>query len=212
MAIVAIKPSSPCSGGREKPSRARTACQRSSGSQWGTLHGDRRLIAPPTFPGGLEFHLLEQRRVEFHRGELRQSGPRILGDDAVILAVARRGKTLLRDDGGVGDVVVGDGVGVVEGGVGATHAKHGEGGVDAVEGGVGDVGDVGAQATVGGELRGSYCIPGLHLHRLVPHDGVSGRAVLPATFFDWIHPQPLLLGLETLRRLLLQVENVNQLF
>ena len=62
--------------------------------------GDRRLIAPPTFPGGLEVHLLEHRRVEFHRGEVRQSGPQILGDDAVILAVARRGKTLLCDDGG----------------------------------------------------------------------------------------------------------------
>ena len=108
--------------------------------------------------------------------------------------------------------MVGDGVGVVEGGVGATHAKHGEGGVGAVEGGVGDVGDVGAQATVGGELRGSYCIPRLHLHRLVPHGGVRGRAVRLATFFDWIHPQPLLLGVETLRRLLLQVENVNELF
>ena len=115
--------------------------------------GDRRLIAPPTFPGGLEVHLLEHRRAEFHRGELRQSGPQILGDDAVILAVARRGKTLLRDDGGIGVVVGGDGVGVVEGGVGATHAKHGEGGVGAVEGGVGDVRDVGAQATVGGERR-----------------------------------------------------------
>ena len=64
--------------------------------------GDRRLIAPPTFPGGLEVHLLEHRRVEFHRGELRQSGPQILGDDiAVILAVARRGKTLLRAMGGM---------------------------------------------------------------------------------------------------------------
>ena len=174
--------------------------------------GDRRLIAPPTFPGGLEVHLLEHRRVEFHRGELRQSGPQILRDDVVILAVARRGKTLLRDDGGVGDVVGGDGVGVVEGGVGATHAKHGEGGVGGVEGGVGDVRDVGAQATVGGELRGSYCIPRLHLHRLVPHDGVSGRAVRPATFFDWIHPQPLLLGVETLRRHLLQREKVDELF
>ena len=73
--------------------------------------GDRRLITPPTFPGGLEVHLLEHRRVGFHRGELRQSGPQILGDDAVILAVARRGKTLLRDDGGVGDVLGGNGVG-----------------------------------------------------------------------------------------------------
>ena len=63
--------------------------------------GDRRLIAPPTFPGGLEVHLLEHRQVEFHRGELRQSGPQILSHDVVILAVARRGKTLLRDDGGV---------------------------------------------------------------------------------------------------------------
>ena len=80
--------------------------------------GDRRLIAPPTFPGGLEVHRLEHRRDEFHRGELRQSGPQVLRDDVVILAVARRGKTLLRDDGGVGDVVGGDGVGVVEGGVG----------------------------------------------------------------------------------------------
>ena len=102
----------------------------------------------------------------------------------------------------------------MEGGMGATHAKHGEGGIGAVEGGVGDVGDVGAQATVGGELRGSYCIPRLHLHRrrLVPHDGVSGCAVRPDTFFDWIHPQPLLLWVETLRRLLLQVENVDELF
>ena len=171
--------------------------------------GDRRLIAPPTFPGGLEVHLLEHRRVEFHRGELRQSGQQILGDDAVILAVARRGKTLLCDDG---DVVGGNGVGVVEEGVGATHAKHGAGGIGAVEGGVGDGGDVGAQVTVGGEFCGSYCIPRLHLPRLVPYDGVSGRAVHPATFFDLIHPQPLLLGVETLRRLLLQVENVDELF
>ena len=174
--------------------------------------GDRRLIAPPTFPGGLKVHLLEHRRVEFHRGELRQSGPHILRDDVVMLAVARRGKTPLRDNGGVGDVVGGDGVGVVEGGVGATHAKHGEGGVGGVEGGVVAVMDVGAQATVGGELRGSYCIPGLHLHRLVPHDGVIGHGVLPATFSDWIHPQPLLLGVETLRRHLLQRENVDELF
>ena len=174
--------------------------------------GDRRLIAPPTFPGSLEVNLLEHRRVEFHRGELRQSGPQILRDDAVILAEARRGKTVIRDDGGVGDVVGGDGVGVVEGGVGATHAKHREGGVGGVEGGVGDVRDVGTEATVGGELRGSYCIPRLHLHRLVPHDGVSGCGVLPATFFDWIHPQPLLLWFETRRRHLLQRQNVDELF
>ena len=77
---------------------------------------------------------------------------------------------------------------------------------------MGDVRDVDVQATVGGELRGSYCIPHLHLHRLVPHDGVSGPAVRPATFFDRIHPQPLLLGVETLRQLLLQRENVDELF
>ena len=96
--------------------------------------------------------------------------------------------------------------------MGVTQAKHGEGCIGAVEGGVDDVRDVGAQATVGGELRGSYCIPRVHLHRQVPHDGVSGRGVLPATFFDWIHPQPLLLWVETLRRLLLQRENADQHF
>ena len=35
--ILGHKASSPSSGGRENPSRARTACQRSSGSQWGML-------------------------------------------------------------------------------------------------------------------------------------------------------------------------------
>ena len=35
--ILGHKASSPSSGGRENPSRARTACPRSSGSQWGTL-------------------------------------------------------------------------------------------------------------------------------------------------------------------------------